>query len=59
MTDTARADVARAEGLARSALAVSPRSWLAHWAKADVLRAQHRFEEAIPEYETVLSLNHN
>jgi TolB-like protein/class 3 adenylate cyclase/Tfp pilus assembly protein PilF len=59
MTDTARADVARAEGLARSASAASPRSWLAHWAKADVLRAQHRYEEAIPEYETLLSLSHN
>jgi predicted Zn-dependent protease len=59
MTDTARADVARAEGLARSALAASPRSGLAHRAKAEVLPAQHRFEEAIPEYETALSLDHN
>jgi TolB-like protein/class 3 adenylate cyclase/Flp pilus assembly protein TadD len=59
MTDTRRGDIARAEVLAWSALATSPRNMLAHRAKAEVLRAQHRFEEAIPEYETVLSLDPN
>jgi TolB-like protein/class 3 adenylate cyclase/Tfp pilus assembly protein PilF len=59
MTDTAAADMARAEGLAGQALAASPRSALAHQAKGNVLRARGRFEEAIPEYETVIALNRN
>jgi adenylate cyclase len=59
MTDTAAADLAHAEGLARSALAASWRSPLAHFAKGHVLRAQGRLEEAIPEYETAITLNRN
>jgi len=59
MTDTAAADITRAEGLAERALAASPRSPLAHFAKGQVLRAQDRYAEAIPEYETVIALNRN
>jgi TolB-like protein len=59
MTDTASADIARAEALAAQALTSSPRSDLAHFAKGQVLRAQQRPEEAISEYETVLVLNRN
>ena len=59
MTDTATADVFRAEALAGQALAASPQSAVAHYAKGQVLRAQHRFAEAIPEYETVLALDRN
>jgi tetratricopeptide (TPR) repeat protein len=59
MTDTAAADVLRAEGLVEQALGVSPNSYLAHYAKGQVLRAQRRFAEAIPEYETALGLNPN
>ena len=59
MTSLASADIVRAEGLAAQALAASPRSPLAHYAKAQVLRAQRRHEEAIPEYETVIALNRN
>jgi TolB-like protein len=59
MTDTAAADIARAESLAERALAASPRSPLAHFAKGQVLRAQHHYDEAIPEYETVIALNRN
>jgi TolB-like protein/DNA-binding SARP family transcriptional activator len=59
MTGTAAADIVRAEGLAERALATSPRSSVAHFAKAQVLRAQDRFDEAIPEYETVIALNRN
>ena len=40
MTDSAAADIARAEALAGQALAASPRSPLAHYAKGQVLRAQ-------------------
>jgi TolB-like protein/class 3 adenylate cyclase len=59
MSDTVAADVARAEGLAGQALAASPRSPLAHFAKGQVLRAQRRFAEAIPEYEAAAALNPN
>ena len=59
MTDTKPADIGRAEALVEQALAVSPRSPLAHYAKGQVLRAQNRFAEAIPEYETVLASNRN
>jgi adenylate cyclase len=59
MTDLAEADIARADGLARNALASSWRSPLAHFAKGHVLRAQGRPEEAIPEYETAIALNPN
>ena len=53
----AAADIVRAEGLAGQAVAASPRNWYAHYARAQVLRAQGRCEEAIPEYETVIALN--
>ena len=59
MTDTPVADIARAGDLAERALGAAPRSSIAHFAKAQVLRAQHRLEEAIPEYETVIALNRN
>jgi adenylate cyclase len=59
LSDSPAADIKRAEGLAAQALATSPRSPLAHLAKGQVLRAQRRFEEAVPEYETVLASNRN
>jgi adenylate cyclase len=59
MTDMAAADILRAERLAGLALAVSPRNPLAHYAKGQVLRAQGRPAEAIPEYETALASDHN
>jgi TolB-like protein/Flp pilus assembly protein TadD len=59
MADSAFADLARAEGLVDLALAASPRYALAHFGKGHVLRAQQRWEEAIPEYEAALALNQN
>jgi TolB-like protein/Tfp pilus assembly protein PilF len=59
MSDTPAADIQRAEDLAAQALAASPRGPLAHWAKGQVLRAQNRFDEAIPEYEAVIASNRN
>jgi len=59
MSDTAAADIKRAQDLAGQALAASPRSPLAHFAKGQALRAQGRIEECIPEYETVLAFNRN
>jgi adenylate cyclase len=58
-SDSDATDIARAEELARRALATSPRSPAAHYAKGQALRAQGRFEEAISEYETVLAVNRN
>jgi TolB-like protein/Flp pilus assembly protein TadD len=59
LSDSAATDIARAEELAGQALATSPRSPPAHYAKGQVLRAQGLFEEAISEYETVLAFNRN
>jgi len=59
MTDSADSDLARAETFADRALAASPGKALAHYAKAQVLRAQQRFEEAIAEYQTVVALDRN
>jgi adenylate cyclase len=59
MADSATADIKRAEGLVGQVLAASPRNPLAHFAKGQVLRAQRRFEEAIPEYETAIESNRN
>jgi adenylate cyclase len=59
MADMAAADIVRAEDLAERALAAAPRHPLAHYAKGQVLRAQHRSEHAIPEYEKVIGLNRN
>ncbi len=59
MTDSAAVDRQSAEKLVGQALARSPRSPLAHFAKGQVLRAQGRWDEAIPEYETALASNQN
>jgi adenylate cyclase len=66
MTDSAAADIARAERLAGQAVAALPRSSRARYAKGQVLRAQaqvlrqqDRYEEAISEYETAIALNRN
>ena len=59
MSDTPAVDIARAEWLVGRALAASPRSALAHYAKGQLRRAQDRYDEAIPEYETVLVFNRN
>jgi adenylate cyclase len=59
MTNSAAADLTRAEGLVGRALAASPHSAYAHQVKGLVLRAQKRWEEAIPEYETTLASNRN
>jgi len=56
-TGTGAADIKRAEDLIGHALAASPRSPLAHLAKGHLLTAQHRYGDAIREYEAVLALN--
>jgi adenylate cyclase len=52
-----KADIERADELASRALAIDPNSYHAHQAKARVLLAQRRSEEAIVEAERSLSLN--
>ncbi len=59
MTDSPAADMERAEGLIGQALAASPRFYLPHFAKAQLLRAQGRHADAIPEYERALAGNRN
>ncbi|MBV8524708.1 MAG: tetratricopeptide repeat protein, partial [Acetobacteraceae bacterium] len=59
LTDSAAGDLARAETLVDQALAVSPRNAYARLVKGRVLRAQNRWEEAVPQYETALALNRN
>jgi tetratricopeptide (TPR) repeat protein len=59
MTDSVAVDIERAKGLSEQASAASPRSPLAHYAKGQVLRAQRRYAEALPEYERVLAANRN
>jgi TolB-like protein/DNA-binding winged helix-turn-helix (wHTH) protein len=59
MSASAPADIARAEALIGQALAASPLSPLAHFAKGQLLRAKGRCDEAISEYETALATNRN
>ena len=59
MSSTEAADIARAEDLLGQALAISPDTALAHFAKANVLRAKRRYADAILEYETVIALDRN
>ena len=58
-TDSAPNDIERAERLSQQALTEAPRSPLAHCAKGQVMRAQKRYVEAIPEYEMAIALNRN
>jgi adenylate cyclase len=59
VTVSVTSDMERAEVLVEQALAASPRHAVAHFANAQVLRAQGRYETAIPEYEAAIALNPN
>jgi len=59
MSQSVADDTQRAEQLADEALALAPRDPPAHFAKGQVLRAQHRYGAAIPEYEAVLAVDRN
>jgi adenylate cyclase len=50
-------DLQRAERLVAQALEASPDSALAHYTKGQVLRAQSRCREAIPEFERAIALD--
>jgi tetratricopeptide (TPR) repeat protein len=47
------------DDLAAQAFAEAPRSPLMHLAKGQIFRAQGRYEEAIPEYQTVITYDRN
>ena len=59
LTGSPAADLARAETLVGQALEASPISPIAHHAKGQLLYAQRRCDEAIPEFETVIAFNRN
>ena len=50
-------DLHRARQLAAHALAAAPNNAMSHYAKAQVLRADSRCAEAIPEYEAAIALD--
>jgi TolB-like protein/class 3 adenylate cyclase/Tfp pilus assembly protein PilF len=57
LSESAEADLRRAAELAQQALAAAPDSAMAHYARAQVLRAESRCAEAIPEYERAIALD--
>jgi tetratricopeptide (TPR) repeat protein len=59
MSDAVEDNLARAQTLGDQALADSPQNPIAHFAKAELLRARHRCGAAISEYETVLAFDRN
>ena len=58
-TDTAAADIARADELVARSLAASPGNAFAHYVKGNILRIQGRCPEAIPEFERAIAANPN
>jgi adenylate cyclase len=57
LSDSPSKDLTRAEQLAAQALAADPNSALAHYARGQVLRAENRFAEAVPEYEAAIAID--
>jgi len=58
-SDAPDVDLQDADQLIARALAVSPNSAWAHYAKGQVLRAQSQYEDAAIEYETAITLDRN
>ena len=59
LADAPLIDLDCADRLTSEVLAASPSDPVGHVAKAQVLRARNRYDEAIPEYETAVALNRN
>jgi adenylate cyclase len=59
LADAPLAELERADTLIGEVLATSPRDPVGHLAKAQLLRARNRYDEAIPEYEIAVALNRN
>jgi TolB-like protein/class 3 adenylate cyclase/cytochrome c-type biogenesis protein CcmH/NrfG len=58
-SDFRDADIERAAVLIEQVLTIAPRNFVAHQAKGQLLLVERRCAEAIREYETVLTYNHN
>lgn len=58
-SETATEDLLRADELVTRALAQRPNDAYTHYAKGNLLRARHRYIEAVEEYEITLKLNRN
>ena len=58
-SETRASDIAQAQELIETVVAVSPRHPLVSLVKGQLLRAQHRYELAIPEYEAAIAVNRN
>jgi len=56
-SDAPENDLRRSDELVSAVLAANPNNFLAHAVKAQILRAQKRYDEAIVEYETAIALN--
>jgi TolB-like protein/DNA-binding winged helix-turn-helix (wHTH) protein/Tfp pilus assembly protein PilF len=59
MSDDPTSDLQHADEAIARTLAVWPNNARAHFAEGQVRRAQSRYEEAIPEYERAIALDHN
>jgi TolB-like protein len=59
MSNSADADIKRAEDLIAPVLRTAPSNPWPHYVKAQTLRARFRYEEAILEYEMVIALDRN
>jgi TolB-like protein len=59
MTNSRADDITRAKKLTAEALTASPSSTLGHFARGQILRAEKRCEEAIPEFEIVIASYRN
>jgi adenylate cyclase len=57
LSDFPNDDLHRAKQLAAHALAAAPNNAMSHYARAQVLRAESRCAEAIPEYEAAIALD--
>jgi adenylate cyclase len=57
LSDFPNDDLHRAKQLAAHALAAAPNNAMSHYARAQVLRAESRCAEAIPEYEAAVALD--
>ena len=58
-SNTRACDIAQAQELIEAVVAFSPRHPLVNFVKGQLLRAQHRYELAIPEYEAAIAVNRN
>jgi TolB-like protein/DNA-binding winged helix-turn-helix (wHTH) protein/Tfp pilus assembly protein PilF len=59
MSDAPTVDLEHADEAIARTLAAWPNNARAHFAEGQVRRAQSRYEEAIPEYERAIALDHN